>query len=75
MNRISKLVQAIVVALFFVCFLAWANEPAVYVSDMTAFIDTIDTGYPFFDLKGVRNAWEEAKPTLIERSQDLHGRW
>jgi hypothetical protein len=47
---------------------AQEQEPAAYSADMAAFIETIDSDYPFLDLKGIRAEWEAAKPDLTARA-------
>lgn len=46
------------------------SEPAnpVHTSDMEAFIAEIDRAYPFFELKGIREDWDNAKSGLREEA-------
>ncbi len=39
-----------------------------YQSDLTAFFDEVDHTYPFFDLKGIRADWADAKRRLAEQA-------
>lgn len=47
-----------------------AQEPSAYQSDMAAFFDEVDRTYPFFELKGIRDDWEETKADLGRRVAD-----
>lgn len=38
-----------------------------YVSELNAFLNEIDTTYPFFDLKGIRDDWTKTKADLVEK--------
>ncbi|HRZ58449.1 MAG TPA: hypothetical protein P5525_23665, partial [Candidatus Paceibacterota bacterium] len=46
-----------------------APEPtaAKYPSDWSAFVREVDQNYPFFELKGIRQDWTQAKVRLTER--------
>ncbi len=45
-----------------------AQPPATsYNSDWSAFVQEVDTTYPFFDLKKIRPDWDGAKPELEKR--------
>ncbi|UCD52026.1 MAG: hypothetical protein JSW27_05185 [Phycisphaerales bacterium] len=44
--------------------------PTVYEKDLRAFFAEIDGRYPFFDLKGIRAAWAQVKPTLLARARE-----
>lgn len=47
---------------------ALAQPPAAsYNSDWSAFVQEVDTTYPFFNLKKIRPAWDAAKPELEKR--------
>ena len=39
----------------------------IYEESLRAFIKEIDTTYPFFDLKGIRNDWKVSKRKLLAR--------
>jgi hypothetical protein len=39
-----------------------------YSSDMEAFIKEIDKTYPFFELKGIKDDWENAKSGLLAQA-------
>jgi len=45
-----------------------AQDVATYETDFAAFVAEVDNTYPFFDLKGVRDEWEAAKPQLAEKA-------
>jgi len=42
-------------------------EIAHYEEALEAFINEVDSTYPFFDLKGVRGDWEDCKNSLLEK--------
>ena len=46
---------------------AFGDAPSVYETDLAAFFDELDAAYPFFDLKGIREDWAQAKRELTEK--------
>ena len=44
-----------------------ARDPAVYKSDLEAFIREVDQTYPFFDLKGIRPEWSATTDRLLQQ--------
>jgi C-terminal processing protease CtpA/Prc len=41
-----------------------------YETDMDAFVRKVDEEYPFFELKGIRSDWADAKKDLKQRAKD-----
>jgi len=47
--------------------LAFAETASVYETDLAAFFAELDATYPFFDLKGIREDWAQAKGELTKK--------
>jgi hypothetical protein len=46
-----------------------AEAKSKYEIDMEAFIQEVDRSYPFFDLKGIRSDWENARVQLLQKAK------
>ena len=46
-----------------------AQGAGKYESDLAALFKEVDDTYPFFDLKGIRRDWADAKPRLMEKAK------
>ena len=44
-----------------------AASRATYATDLAAFFEKVDSTYPFFDLKGIRDDWDGTKKQLGEK--------
>lgn len=49
---------------------ATGTSDSVYETDMRAFVEQVDTQYPFLTLKGIEADWTGRKPELIQRAKD-----
>ena len=46
-----------------------ARATETHQTDLAAFFNEVDTAYRFFDLKGIRGDWDEAKPRLAAQAK------
>ena len=61
--------RLILLGLLFQHFTLSAQGAGKYESDLAALFKEVDDTYPFFDLKGIRRDWADAKPRLMEKAK------
>ncbi len=64
---LSRLVLLVLLLQTFAALLAQSSGK--YAADLAAFFKEVDDTYPFFDLKGIRQDWADAKPRLMEKAR------
>jgi hypothetical protein len=64
---LSRLILLVLLLQSFAVLLA--QSTGKYASDLAAFFKEVDGAYTFFDLKGLRQDWADAKPRLMEKAK------